>query len=75
MDGCNGRHTVHGRGANIYTSGDAAWENREIDGVWGDGQNMSKERCLELRQRYTGQTDVEREMEGEKVSAQLQAMA
>lgn len=47
----------------------------EIDGVLGDGQNMSKEKCLELRQRYTGQTDVEREMEGEKVSAQLQAMA
>lgn len=43
--------------------------------MWGDGQSMSRERCLELRQWYTGQTDVEREMEEEEASAQLQGMA
>ena len=75
MDGCKGRHTVRGRGASTYVSRDAAWGNREVDGVWGDRQSMSRERCLELRQWYTGQTDVEREMEGEEVFAQLQGMA
>lgn len=46
-----------------------------VDGVWGDGKSMSRERCSELRQWYPGQMDGERETEGEEVSAQLQGMA
>lgn len=37
----------------------------ETDGVGGDGQSMSRESCLELRQWYRGQTDVESKMEGQ----------
>lgn len=43
--------------------------------MWGDGQSMPRERCLELRQWYTGLMDAEREMEGEEVFAQLPGMS
>jgi len=75
MDGCEGKHKVCGVGASADRSRDAAWGNREVDGAWGDGHSMSRETCLELRQSYAGQTDAEREMEGEEVFAQLQGVA
>lgn len=61
---------IRGRGA----STDASWGNREVDSVQGDGQSMSRERCLEFRQWCTGQTDADRRMEGEKMFFQLQGV-
>lgn len=43
--------------------------------MWGDGQSMPRERCLEPRQWYTGLMDAEKEMEGEEVLAQLPGMS